>query len=75
MLFESGKGVDITIAASASAATLNNIGPGLARVGATQNYAWFTAPSKIVMSVLMLLGRLEMFTILVLFTPRFWRAG
>jgi trk system potassium uptake protein TrkH len=75
MLFESGKGVDITSAASASAATLNNIGPGLARVGAMQNYAWFTAPSKIVMSVLMLLGRLEMFTILVLFTPRFWRAG
>lgn len=75
MLFESGKGVDITSAASASAATLNNIGPGLARVGATQNYAWFTAPSKIVMSVLMLLGRLEMFTILVLFTPRFWRTG
>ena len=73
MLFESAQDIDITTAASASAATLNNIGPGLARVGATQNYAWFSAPSKIVMSILMVLGRLEMFTILVLFTPRYWR--
>lgn len=73
MLLETANGVDITTAASASAATLNNIGPGLAKVGATQNYAWFTAPSKLVMSILMLLGRLEMFTIIVLFTPRFWK--
>lgn len=74
MLFEAGNGIDITTAATASAATLNNIGPGLARVGATHNYAWFTDSSKIVMSVLMLLGRLEMFTIVALFSPRFWRA-
>ena len=73
MFFESDAGLDITTAATASAATLNNIGPGLARVGATQNYAWFSAPSKIVMSILMPLGRLEMFAILVLFSPRFWR--
>ncbi len=73
MLFEAHNGINITTAASASAATLNNIGPGFALVGATHNYAWFTAPSKIVMSVLMLLGRLEMFTIIVLFSPRFWR--
>ncbi len=73
MLLETANGVDITSAASAAAATLNNIGPGLAKVGATQDYAWFTAPSKLVMSILMLLGRLEMFTIIVLFTPRFWR--
>ena len=73
MLFEAGQAVDITTAATASAATLNNIGPGLARVGATQNYAWFTTPSKVVMTVLMLVGRLEMFTIVALFSPRFWR--
>ncbi len=73
MLLEAGNGVDITTAATASAATLNNVGPGFARVGATQNYAWFTAQSKIVMSILMLLGRLEMFTIIVLFSPRFWK--
>jgi trk system potassium uptake protein TrkH len=73
MLFESENGIDITTAATASIATLNNIGPGLAKVGATQNYAWFTAPSKILMSALMLLGRLEMFTLIVLLSPRFWR--
>lgn len=73
MLLESSQNIDITTAATASIATLNNIGPGLARVGATQNYAWFSDPSKIVMCVLMVLGRLEMFTILALFTPRFWR--
>ncbi len=71
-LLEDANGIDITTAATASAATLNNIGPGLARVGATQNYAWFGASSKVVMSVLMLLGRLEMFTIVVLLSPRFW---
>lgn len=74
MMLEAHQGIDITTAATASVATLNNIGPGLARVGATQNYAWFTAPSKIVMCILMVLGRLEVFTILVLFTPRFWKS-
>lgn len=74
MLFEAWQGIDITTAATASAATLNNIGPGLARVGATHNYAWFTDPSKIVMCILMLLGRLEIFAVIVLFSPRFWKS-
>ena len=73
MLLETGAEIDITTAATASAATLNNIGPGLARVGAIENFAWFTAPSKVVMTVLMALGRLEVFAILVLFMPRFWK--
>ena len=73
MLLETEAKIDITTAATASAATLNNIGPGLARVGAIENFAWFTAPSKAVMSVLMALGRLEVFAILVLFMPRFWK--
>lgn len=74
MLTESGNGIDITTAATASAATLNNTGPGLARVGATQNYAWFSDAGKLVMCALMALGRLEIFTLLVLFQPRFWRS-
>jgi len=73
MIFESGNGIDITTAATASAASLNNIGPGLARVGATQTFTWFTPESKVVLSILMVLGRLEIFTIAVLFMPRFWR--
>ncbi len=73
MLFEPGDKIDFTTAATASIATLNNIGPGLARVGAIENYGWFSAPSKIVLSVLMALGRLEVYAIFVLFIPRFWR--
>ncbi len=60
--------------ASAVAATLNNIGPGLGVFGPTNNYAFLTSPSKILLSILMLLGRLELFAILVLFVPSFWRS-
>lgn len=72
-LTQNGQSIDFTTAASAAAATLNNIGPGLALVGAVKNYAWFSNESKIVMTVLMAVGRLEIFAILVLFVPRFWR--
>ena len=78
MVLEDGKSVkdvpvDFRTVASASAAMLNNIGPGFGEVGAFHNYAWFSAPSKVVMSVLMALGRLELFAIIVLSSPRFWR--
>ena len=75
VLFERGSGhhVSFTTATTACIATLFNIGPGLERVGATGNYAFFTDASKMVMSVLMALGRLELFAILVLFSPHFWR--
>lgn len=73
MALEAHQNIDITTAATASAATLNNIGPGLARVGASQNYAWFGSASKLIMSVLMVVGRLEMYAIIVLLTPRFWQ--
>ena len=43
-------------------------------VGPTHNYAFLTPQSKILLSVLMLLGRLELFAILVLFVPSFWRS-
>ena len=59
--------------ASAVAATLNNIGPGLGTVGAKQNYAGFTSLSKLLFVFLMMLGRLELFAILVLLLPGFWR--
>lgn len=60
--------------ASCVAATLNNIGPGLGVVGARQNYGGFTVPSKLLFIWLMMLGRLELFVILVLFIPSFWRS-
>ncbi len=59
--------------ASAVASTLNNIGPGLGIVGATQNYANFTDMTKVLYIWLMMLGRLEILPVLVLFAPRFWR--
>lgn len=58
--------------ASAVSATLNNIGPGLGVVGPTQNYSAFSGVSKSLFILLMMLGRLEIFPILVMFSPRFW---
>jgi len=62
-----------TTAATSAIATLCTIGPGLEAVGAVESYGWFSAPSKIVLTLLMLLGRLEIFAIIVLFSHRFWR--
>lgn len=61
--------------ASAVAATLHNIGPGLGVVGPTQNYALFSDPAKLLFTLLMMLGRLELFAIFVLVLPSFWRTN
>ncbi len=67
--------IDYTTAVTAAIATINNIGPGLGRVGAVNNYGWFSSPSLVTMSLLMIIGRLELYAILVLCLPRFWRGG
>lgn len=59
--------------ASAVAASLNNIGPGLGVVGPTRNYAGFSQGAKLLFVWLMMLGRVEVFSVLVLFFPGFWR--
>ena len=64
---------NIVTAATASLATLSNIGPGLASVGPTGNFALFAPWQKMVMLLLMWLGRLEFFALLALFQPHFWR--
>ena len=64
---------DLDTAASAVIATLGNIGPGLSAVGPTQNYAAIPEGGKLVLTLLMLLGRLELYTVLVLFFPGFWK--
>ncbi len=64
---------DLVTAATASIATLSNIGPGLAGVGPTENFAFFADWQKLVMVFLMWLGRLEFFAVLALLVPRFWR--
>ena len=74
MLLEGGASdCSFATASTASIATLCTVGPGLEQVGAVENYGWFTDASKLVMCALMLLGRLEVFAIIVLVTPRFWR--
>jgi trk system potassium uptake protein len=64
--------VDMITALSSVAATINNIGPGLELVGPTSNYANFSQFSKIIFSFIMLLGRLELFTIVALIVPQSW---
>ncbi len=70
---ETDKQIDLETAFTSVAATMNNIGPGLNRVGATENYAFFSTPAKIFLSFLMILGRLEIMVILCLFLPSFWK--
>jgi trk system potassium uptake protein TrkH len=65
--------IDIVTAFSASLACLSNIGPGLGKVGAVENYAWISMPGKWILSFLMLAGRLELYSILILFVPAAWR--
>lgn len=71
MLVIMALGVDQTTAFSAMAAMMNNLGPGLGEVAA--NYQSMSDPVKWVLTFAMLLGRLEIFTLLVLFTAAFWR--
>lgn len=66
-------GYDLVTNFTAIAATLNNIGPGLALVGPTQNFALFSGGAKLVMIFDMLAGRLELFPLLLLFYPETWR--
>jgi len=66
-------GVDLVTAFTAVIACITNTGPGLNQVGPAATYAAFTDFQIWVCSAAMLLGRLEIFTVLVLFTPAFWR--
>lgn len=66
-------GMDLTTALSASVASLGNIGPGLGKVGASCTYAWLAPSAKILLTFAMLLGRLEIYTVLVLLLPSFWK--
>lgn len=68
-----GMGYNMDTSFGAAASALGNIGPGFGRVGPAENFAHFPAFGKWFLSFLMLLGRLELFTILILFAPSFWR--
>ena len=66
-------GLDIVTAFSAVVATVNNIGPGLGRVGPSANFGNLSDFQTWVCTVGMLVGRLELIAVMVLFTPEFWR--
>lgn len=72
-LFMAQCGLDPVSALSASAACLGNVGPGLGSVGPYGNFAFIPAFGKWVLIMLMLLGRLEIYTLLILLVPAFWR--
>jgi trk system potassium uptake protein len=65
--------VDVITAIGASAATLSNIGPGLNLVGPLDNYWWMSTGCKILLIFDMLVGRLELYTVFILFVGDFWR--
>lgn len=69
----SAMGIDLVTATTASASALGNIGPGLGSIGPTDNWGHFPVLAKWIASFCMLLGRLEIFTITVLFSRSFWR--
>ncbi|MBR2800432.1 MAG: TrkH family potassium uptake protein [Oscillospiraceae bacterium] len=66
-------GKDLPTNLTASIACISNVGPGLAAVGPSCNYSFFSAFSKLILSLEMLLGRLEIFPMLFLFSPGVWR--
>lgn len=72
LLLLSLNGCDLETNFSAVAATLNNVGPGFSKVGPSCNYAFLDGFSKIVLMFDMLAGRLEVFPMLLVFSPRFW---
>ena len=74
VLLVSLDGYDFETSASAVAATINNIGPGLGMVSPVGNFSSFSAFSKIILSLDMLIGRLEIYPVLLLMSPTIWRA-
>lgn len=66
-------GLDVVSALSGVIASVNNMGPGLGKAGPMTNYGSFTDLQTWIFSIAMLLGRLEIFSVLVLFTATFWR--
>lgn len=68
-----GMGVDLVTSVAAVAATIGNIGPGLGMVGPTDNFAQIPYLGKWLLIWCMLLGRLEIYTVIILLVPEFWR--
>ena len=66
-------GFDFTTSFTATIACLSNIGPGLGLVGPMGNFSFFSPGVKLLLSLLMLMGRLELFSVVIMFSPKAWR--
>ena len=64
---------DIATACSAVISSMSNVGPGFGEIGPMDNFAYLHDFAKIFLSILMMVGRLEIFTVLVLFSKTFWK--
>lgn len=73
MFVVSSAGADLLSAFSTALSTVGNIGPGFGSIGPTKNYAHYPDGVKLFLSLSMLTGRLELYSVLVLLTPVFWR--
>jgi trk system potassium uptake protein TrkH len=72
-LYLFARGFDTMTSVSTALATVGNIGPGFALTGPAQNYAFFSSHDQIVLSIGMIIGRLECYTVFLLFSRSFWR--
>lgn len=66
-------GIDPLTAIGGSLASVGNVGPSFADLGPTDNYGWMSTPGLGVLAFLMLLGRLEIYTVLLLLHPEMWK--
>ncbi len=73
LLYLFARDYDMLTAISTSLACVGNIGPGFALTGPAQNYEFFSSIDKIVLSIAMIIGRLEFYTVLILFSRDFWK--
>jgi len=72
-LYLFGRGFDAMTAVSTALATVGNIGPGFALTGPAHNYAFFSGTDKMILSIAMIIGRLEFYTVFLLFSRSFWK--
>ena len=72
-LYLYAQGYDSMTAISTAIATVGNIGPGFSLTGPAQNYAFFSEADKLVLSFAMIIGRLEFYTVFLLFSRSFWK--
>ena len=65
--------VDLLTAFSGSAAAMGNVGPGLGNVGSLENYSYIPSAGKWILSVTMILGRLEIYALIIFLMPKNWK--